>query len=197
MNVHPRSALRTSLLAAALGVACPACGQSPDLPAPRTEAEAAVAHSASDADAPNGVCRRGAQRIEHLGCVDEELSLPGDALDSCRSAGIKQCEEQCLQGDSPACTALGLVHELALEVKPNTTYAARLFEKGCAAGGGPACNDLGVMHAKGLGMPVDVPRAEVLYAVACDRGDVVGCANLATSRVWGSETPENVGRAVK
>lgn len=196
MNASLRSPRALTAVAWLLGVLCPACGQSPDLPAPRTEAEAARVHDA-DADAPNGICRAGAQRVLHLGCVDEELSLPLDAVDTCRSAGAKECDARCQAGDTPSCTALGLVHQLALEASPNTTYAARLYDKACAAGGGPACNDLGVMHAKGLGMPVDYDRAEALYAVACDRGDIVGCANLATSRAWGGEPPDNVARAVK
>jgi TPR repeat protein len=181
------------LVACLLGFVCPACGLSPDVPAPQSGAEAA--HS-GDADAPNGVCRVGAQRVEHVGCVDEELSFSPDALDACRSDGAKQCDERCQSGDTPSCTALALVHQLALEASPNTTYAAHLYEKACAAGDGAACNDLGVMHGKGLGLPVDYDRAETLYAVACEKGNVEGCVNFATSRSWGSDPPENVAHAV-
>jgi hypothetical protein len=163
------------------------------MPAPKTEAEAA---GRSAADAPNGVCRAGAQRVEHVGCVDEELAISPDALDQCRSSGAKECDERCQQGDTPSCTALALVHQLALETAPNTAYAARLFDKACAAGDGAACNNLGVMHSRGMGFPVDYDRAETLYAVACDRGSVMGCANLATSRTWGDSPPEAVGRAL-
>jgi TPR repeat protein len=182
----------TLLVTGLLGVLCPACGQSPEQPAPQTASEAAR----SSADAPNGVCRAGSQRIEHVGCVDEELAYSQDALDSCRSAGARECDEHCQNGDNAACTALGLVHQLALEAPPNTTYAARLFDKACGAGDGAACNDLGVMHAKGLGLPVDYEKAETLYAVACEKGNVVGCANLATSRTWGEDPPPNVAQAV-
>jgi len=182
-----------SLLVALLGVVCPACAQSPIPPAPRTEAEAL---GRAVADAPNGVCRAGSQRVEHVGCVDEELAFSPDALASCRNSGARECDELCQKGDTPACTSLALVHQLALETAPNTTYAARLFDKACAAGDGAACNDLGVLHGKGIGFPVDYDRAEALYAVACDRGSVMGCANLATSRTWGDHPPDAVGRAV-
>jgi len=190
MLTRSRNAL---VLSSLLGVVCPACGQSPDLPAPRTEAEAT---GRAAADAPNGVCHAGSQKIDHVGCVDEELAFSIDALDACRSSGARECDERCQRGDTPSCTALALVHQLALETVPNTTYAARLFDKACAAGDGAACNDLGVLHGKGLGFPVDFDRAEALYAVACDRGSVMGCANLATSRTWGQSPPEAVGRAV-
>jgi len=190
MSSRSRNAL---LLVALLGVVCPACGQSPILPAPRTEAEAS---GRAAADAPNGVCRAGTQRVEHVGCVDEELAFSADALASCRNSGTRECDELCQKGDTPACTSLALVHQLALETAPNTTYAARLFDKACAAGDGAACNDLGVLHGKGLGFPVDYDRAEALYTVACDRGSVMGCANLATSRTWGDHPPDAVGRAV-
>ena len=189
MSSETRFAL---VLSGVLGVLCPACGQSPEQPAPQTESEAAH----SEADAPNGVCRAGSQRVEHVGCVDEELAFSPDALEACRSAGARECDDRCQNGDTPACTSLALVHQLALEASPDTTYAARLYDKACAAGDGAACNDLGVMHGKGLGVPVDYEKAEALYAMACDKGNVVGCANLATSRTWGSDPPENVARAV-
>jgi uncharacterized protein len=194
MSCRSRNAsLLACLLGCLLGVLCPGCGQSPDLAAPRTEAEVS---SRAAADAPNGVCPAGAQRIEHVGCVDEELAFSSDALDACRSSGAHECDERCRNGDAPSCTALALVNQLALETAPNTTYAARLFDKACAGGDGAACNDLGVLHGKGLGFPVDYDRAEALFAVACDRGSVVGCANLATSRTWGDSPPDAVGRAV-
>lgn len=179
-------------MAGLLGVACPACGQSPDMPAPQTAAEA----SRVAADAPNGVCRAGSQRIEHVGCVDEELAYSEDALEACRSAGAAECDQRCQAGETATCTALAIVHQLALETSPNTTYATRLYDKACAAGDGAACNDLGVIHAKGLGVPVDYDKAEALYAVSCDKGNVVGCVNLATSRAWGEDPPENVKHAV-
>ena len=163
------------------------------MPAPRTEAEAT---GRSVADAPNGVCPTGSQKIEHVGCVDEGMAFSTDALDSCRNSGARECDERCQKGDAPSCTALALVHQLALETAPNTTYAARLYDKACAGGDGAACNDLGVLHGKGIGFPVDYERAEALYAVACDRGSVMGCANLATSRTWGDHPPDAVSRAV-
>jgi TPR repeat protein len=190
MSSGPRNTL---LLGCVLGVLCPACSQSPDLPAPRTAAEAA---GRGAADAPNGVCPVGSQRVEHVGCVDEELAFSSDALDACRSSGAAECDERCQKGDAPSCTALALVHQLSLEASPDTMYAARLFDKACAAGDGAACNDLGVLHGKGMGFPVDYDRAEALYAVACDRGSVIGCANLATSRTWGDSPPDAVARAV-
>ncbi|HEY3817015.1 MAG TPA: tetratricopeptide repeat protein [Polyangiaceae bacterium] len=190
MSSRSRNAL---LLVSLLGVVCPACAQSPDMPAPRTESEAL---GRAVADAPNGVCHAGSQRIEHVGCVDEELAFSPDALEACRNSGARECDERCQKGDTPSCTSLALVHQLALETAPNTTYAARLFDKACAAGDGAACNDLGVLHGKGLGFPVDYDRAEALYTVACDRGSVIGCANLATSRTWGDHPPDAVGRAM-
>jgi TPR repeat protein len=156
---------------------------SPDIPAP----ESAASSGGGDIDAPNGVCRAGAHRVEHLGCVDDELAFSTDALETCRSVGAPECDARCEGGDAPSCTALALVHELALEASPNTTYAARLLDKACAAGDGAGCNDLGVLHAKGLGFPVEIERAEILYGLACQHGSVVGCANLVTARTWGSD----------
>jgi TPR repeat protein len=184
---------KSLLVAAALGVLCPACGQSPDRPAPETPADVA---RTVDVDAPNGVCPAGAQKVEHVGCVDEGLAFSIDALDTCRAAGEGECSERCQQGDAPSCTALGLVHAFALEASPNTTYAARLLDKACAVGDGMACNDLGVLHAKGIGFPVEIEKAEALYAAGCDRGSIAACANLSMARVWGSDPPENVTRAV-
>jgi uncharacterized protein len=188
-----RATRKAVLLTTFLGVLCPACGQTPDSPAPQTPA--ALARTA-EADAPNGVCRTGAQMVPHVGCVDEALSFSQDALDACREGAAVECDQRCAQGDTPSCTALGLVKELALESSPNTAYATRLFDKACAAGDGAACNDLGVMHARGVGVPMDAERAEVLYSVACDHSDVVGCANLATARTWGADPPANVASAV-
>lgn len=185
--------LKPSLFLAAVATICPACGKSPDLSAPDTPASLA---RAVDVDAPNGVCRGGAQMVPHVGCVDEELSFSADAVGACRSTGEPECSTRCQQGDAPSCTALAIVHEFALETTPNMTYAARLLDKSCAGGDGAACNDLGVLYAKGLGFPVDVERAETLYAVACDRGDLGGCANLARARSWSGEPPENVAKAV-
>jgi TPR repeat protein len=190
MSARSRNAL---LVFALFGVVCPACAQSPDMPAPRTESEAV---GRAVADAPNGVCHTGAQRVDKVGCVDEELAFSADALEACRNSGAHECDERCQNGDTPACTSLALVHQLALETAPNTTYAARLFDKACAAGDGAACNDLGVLHGKGLGFPVDYDRAEALYTVACDRGSVMGCANLAISRTWGDHPPDAVARAM-
>ena len=189
MSLDPRKIL---LLAGALGVLCPACGQNPGSPAPQSPASRA---RSAEADAPNGVCRAGAQRVEHVGCVDEELSFSPDALDACRSGAAAECDGRCQNGDTPSCTALGLVRLLALEASPNTAYASRLFEGACSAGDGAACNDLGVMHARGLGFPVDVERGETLYALACDHADLIGCANLATARSWGSDAPDVIAKA--
>lgn len=172
---------------------CPACGVSPDLPAPQESPRGAPT---ADVDAPNGVCRSGADMVAHIGCVDEELSFSTDALNACRSAGESECSQRCQDGDAPSCTALALVHAFALEASANTTYAAHLLDRSCAAGDGAACNDLGVLHGKGLGFPVNVVRAETLYAVACDHGSVVGCANLTLSRTWGAEPPSTVLQAV-
>jgi TPR repeat protein len=180
-------------LAAAFGLLCPACGQSPDVPAPRSGADAA---GRGDTDAPNGVCRVGAELVDHVGCVDEELAYSPDAIDRCRATGEAACDARCQQGDPASCTALALVHELALEATPNRTYAARLLDRACAAGDGTACNDLGVLHAKGIGFPVEVERGETLYAVACEHGSVTGCANYVMSRRWGSTgVPAPVVRA--
>src|SRR5258708_3349985 len=187
-----RKARFLAAVAAVVGLLCPACGQSPDRPAPQTAGDAA---GRIDTDAPNGVCRVGAELVDHIGCVDEELAFSADALDRCRSAGEADCDARCQQGDPPACTALALVHELALETTPNRAYAARLLDRACAAGDGAACNDPGVLHAKGLGFPVEVERAETLYTVACDRGSVTGCANLAMSRAWGADAPAEIAHA--
>jgi TPR repeat protein len=185
--------IRKCRLLAVFAVAvCPACAESPNMAAPQT---AAANARAVDVDAPNGMCRAGAQMLDHVGCIDEELSFSVDALDVCRSTGETECSTRCQQGDAPSCTSLALVHAFALETGPNTTYAARLLDHSCASGDGPACTDLGVLHAKGLGFPVDVERAETLYAVACDRGDIVGCADLTRARTWGADPPENVVRA--
>ncbi len=188
--------MRRNLLVVVLVLAafCPACGMSPDTPAPQTEASAA---RRVDVDAPNGVCRRGARMIEHFGCIDDELSFSVDAVDACRSAGEPECSQRCQNGDAPSCTALALVHAFALEASANTAYAARLLDRSCAAGDGAACNDLGVLHGKGLGFPVDVERAEVLYGVACEHGDVTGCANLTRARTWGEQPPTPVVQAVQ
>ncbi|MGO9835466.1 MAG: tetratricopeptide repeat protein [Polyangiaceae bacterium] len=186
MNANSRAIL---VVTSIFGVVCPGCGQSPEREAPRTEAEA---RSAADADAPNGVCPAGSQVAEHVGCVDEGLEFSTDALESCRSAGEAECDQRCQNGDAPSCTALALVHLLALEATPNTTYAGWLFDKACAAGDGMACNDLGRLHARGIGFPVDVDRAETLYSIACEHGTVEGCVNLATARAWGQNAPENV-----
>jgi uncharacterized protein len=175
-----------------LGVVCPACGLSPDRGAPRMEADT---RASADADAPNGVCPAGSQVAEHIGCVDEGLEFSEDALEVCRSAGETQCDEQCQKGDTPSCTALALVHQLALEATPNMTYAGRLFDQACAAGDGMACNDLGRLHARGVGFPVDVERAETLYSLACEHGTVEGCVNLVTARAWGQSAPDNVLQA--
>jgi TPR repeat protein len=173
---------------------CPACGVSPDLQAPQGPAE--VARSV-DVDAPNGVCRAGAQMIPHIGCVDDELSFSKEALDGCRSTGESECSARCQGGDAPSCTALALVHAFGLETTSNTAYAAHLLDVSCAAGDGAACNDLGVLHGKGLGFPVDVERAETLYGIACEHGNVVGCANLAGARTWGDELPAPVQQALQ
>jgi TPR repeat protein len=183
---------KLALVVGGVGLLCPACGQSPDLQAPQTASDVG---RGGETDAPNGVCRTGAQLVAHLGCVDDELSVSPDAVEACRSGGETECDARCAQGETPACTSLALVHELALEATPNTAYAARLFDRACAAGDGAACNDLGVLHAKGLGFPVETERAEALYRVACDRGSVEGCANLAMARTWGTDAPEAVARA--
>jgi TPR repeat protein len=185
-------ALNLTVVMGLVGPLCPACGQSPDLQAPRTASD--IARS-GETDAPNGVCRAGAQLVAHLGCVDDEVSLSPDAVEACRSGGETECEARCSQGETPACTALALVHQLALEATPNTAYAARLFDRACAAGDGAACNDLGVLHAKGLGFPAESERAETLYQRACDRGSIEGCANLAIARTWGAEAPDPVTHA--
>jgi TPR repeat protein len=184
---------KTGFLVLLVAAVCPACGQTPDLSAPR---DAASAARAVDVDAPNGVCRAGAKMVPHIGCVDEELSYSTDALDACRSSGEGECVTRCQKGDAPSCTALAMVHQFALETTPNTTYAAKLLDMSCATGDGAACNDLGVMHAKGLGFAVEVDKAEALYDVACDHGDVAGCANLTRARTWGDNPPENVAKAV-
>jgi uncharacterized protein len=171
---------------------CPACGESPDMGAPPA---AANAPGAALVDAPNGVCRAGAQLVPRVGCVDEELAFPADAVETCRSAGEKACSARCEAGEAPSCTALAVVHEFALETTANTTYAARLLDQACGLRDGAACNDLGVMHAKGLGFPVDVDKGEALYQVACDYGQIVGCENLTRSRAWGSNPPDSVSRA--
>jgi uncharacterized protein len=184
---------KTGFFALALAAICPACGISPDLQAPQG---VAASVRAVDVDAPNGVCRSGAQMIPHIGCVDEELSFSKDAINACRSAGEPECSVRCQKGDAPSCTALALVHAFALEASANTNYAAHLLDGSCAAGDGAACNDLGVLHGKGLGFPVDKQRAETLYAVACDHGDVVGCSNLARARIWGEDLPPGVQQAL-
>ncbi len=177
-----------------LATICPACGVSPDLQVP--QGPAALARTV-DVDAPNGVCRAGAQMIPHIGCVDDELSFSKEAVDACRSTGEPECSTRCQNGDAPSCTALALVHAFGLEATSNTTYAAHLLDMSCAAGDGAACNNLGVMHAKGLGFPIEVERAETLYAVACDHGSIAGCANLARARTWGEEPPATVLQALQ
>ena len=185
---------KTAIAVLYFAAICHACGVSPDMRAPQSAGEAT---RAADVDAPNGVCRAGAARVEHVGCVDEELSFSTDAIDACRAAGESDCSQRCQNGDAPSCTALALVHAFALEATANTAYAARLLDRSCGAGDGAACNDLGVLHGKGLGFPVDVERAEALYAAACDHGSVVGCANLTRSRTWGAEPPGTVLQAVR
>jgi len=189
----PRKQGFLALPVALFAAFCPACGMSPDPQAPQGPAAAA---RAVDVDAPNGVCRAGAQMVAHIGCVDAELAFSSESLDACRSTGEPECSVRCQKGDAPSCTSLALVHAFGLETSTNTTYAAELLERSCAAGDGAACNDLGVLHGKGLGFPVDVERAETLYAVACDHGSVIGCANLAGARVWGAEPPATVMQAL-
>jgi TPR repeat protein len=179
--------------AALVGASCPACGRNPERAAPNTSASSG--QRSQDADAPNGVCPAGAQTVEHIGCVDERLAYSPDALDQCRSAGAADCDAACQRGDAPACTALGLVHLLALEASPNTAYAARFFDQACAQGDGAGCNDAGVLHLKAMGFPLDVERAETLFQLACEHGSVEGCVNLSTARPWGDRAPDNVSQA--
>jgi TPR repeat protein len=188
--------MRVNCLLGVLGLVtvCPACGESPDMGAPPV---AANAPGSALVDAPNGVCRSGAQLVPRVGCVDEDLAFPADAVQTCRSEGETACSARCQAGEAPSCTALAIVHEFALETTANTTYAARLLDQACAMRDGAACNDLGVMHGKGLGFPVDVDKAETLYQVACDYGQIVGCENLTRSRAWGSTPPDSVARAAE
>jgi TPR repeat protein len=150
-----------------------------------------------DVDAPNGVCRLGAEMLPHIGCVDGEMALSVDAIDACRSVGEPECTERCQKGDAPSCTALAMVHQFGLETTSNSTYAASLLDRACAGGDGAGCNNLGVLHAKGLGFPVEEERAEVLYGVACQQGSVLGCANLVRARTWGENPPDNVLQAAR
>jgi TPR repeat protein len=188
MNAH------LGAIAVLVVILCPACGVTPDFSAPATAPEEA---RSGLVDAPNGVCRPGAQRLEHFGCVDEGLSFSVDAVEACRAAGEAECDARCQRSDPPSCTALALVHQLALESSPNTTYATRLFEIACKAGDGAGCNDLGILAARGIGQPVDVERAEGLFSVACVHGDIIGCANLTSSRAWGPEPPPHVVQAAQ
>ncbi len=177
------------LIASFLGVVCPACESGRDRGDPLPPAQAA---SAVDVDAPKGVCREGANMVEHVGCVDDAFAYSVDGVESCREAGLTQCEDACQKGDPSACSSAAILHLLAIETTPNTAYAASFFEKACVAGDGAGCNNLGVLHGKGIGFPVDVDRSETLYAVSCEHGSVVGCANLAMGRAWSSDPPENV-----
>ncbi|MFT3767571.1 MAG: protein kinase [Minicystis sp.] len=150
----------------------------------REEVARADYDKACDADEMRG-CRRAAALAERK--------------DTAKAATLYT--KACDHGDAPACSGLGVLHELGAGVARDRTRAASYYDKACSSGDALGCAYKSFMLGAGRGIKQDEARAAELaksalpgLSAACEHGEARECVALAV--LLGNDKKEE-GRAAQ
>jgi TPR repeat protein len=195
-RTSPSTPVRVKVTLAAIGVlfGAQACGTAPPPPQPKPKApwdEGPAPHM--EWSKPADLSRGGmAQPCKEDGSCDGELSC---LAYRCSCPDRSSCEKRCSGGDAAACTALGRLHEKAIDGPGSWAEAASAYTKACDGKHQGGCAALGWLLFKGKGVAEDRAKAEKLATTACDLGDVEGCGLLGHVLFTPDEEPRDVDRA--